>query len=152
MGVNSSSSSGSSSFSISALHDHLCFGRSLESFSSSSPSSTLVSWEDTTLSSIPRERVIGESEVEISPSRSVSNDLSASGDSSKGSTSTRFEPYVRATRFFVETMGDDWEGGEEVGGAVLGELFKATIGNASLLVPVRHFGALRAKLRLPSDR
>ena len=95
---------------------------------------------------------MGEREVEISPSRSVSNDLSASGDSSEGGTSTRFEPYVRGTRFFVATMGDDKEGGEEVGGAVLGELFKEVIGNAPLLVSVGHFGTLRGNVRLPSDR
>ena len=104
------------------------------------------------MSSIPRERAIGESEVEISPSKSVSNDLSASGDLSEGGASTRFEPYVRGTRFFVETMGDDREGGDEVGGAVLGELFKEVIGNAPFLLSVGHFGTLRAKLRLPSDR
>jgi len=151
VGVNSSSSD-PFSFSSSAIHAHWCFGGSPESFSSSSPSSTLVSWEDTTLSSIPRERAIGESEVEISPSKSVSNDLSASGDSSEGGTSARFEPYVRGTRFFVATMGDGRERGEEVGGAVLGELFKEVIGNAPFLVSVRHFGTLQGKLRLPSDR
>jgi len=95
---------------------------------------------------------MGEREVEISPSRSVSNDLSTSGDSSEGGTSARFELYVRVTRFFVETMGDNWEGGDEVGGAVLGELFEEVIGNAPFLVSVKHFGTPRAKLRLPSDR
>lgn len=82
------------------------------------------------MSSVPIERAAGESEIEISPSTSVPNDLSASGDSSGGGASPRFEPYVCATRFFVETMGDDKRGGEEVGGAVLGEPFKEVIGNA----------------------
>ena len=82
-------------------------------------------------------------------------DLSASGNSSEGGASTRLEPYVRATRFFVETMGDDGRGGEEVGGAVLGELFKDVIGNVSLWVSAGHFGTLERSersYRLPADR
>ena len=77
-------------------------------------------------------RAAGENEIEVSPSTSVPNDLSASGDSSEGGASTRFEPYVRVTRFFVETMRGDEGGGEEVGGAVLGELFEEVIGGAPL--------------------
>ena len=47
-----------------------------------------------------------------------------------------FEPYVRIMGFFVETMGDDGGGGDEVGGAVLGELLKETIGGAPFGVSV----------------
>jgi hypothetical protein len=121
---------------ISSIHDHLCLvcsGDLAFSSSSSSSSSTLVSWEDTTLSSIPLVRAADESEIEISPSTSVPNELSASGDSSKSGTSTRLEPYVLVARFFVVAMGGDEGGGEEVGGAVLGELFEADIGSASSL-------------------
>lgn len=91
-----------------------------------------MSWEDTTLSSRPDERTADESEIEVSPSTSVPNDLSASGVSSEGGASTRFEPYVRVTRFFVESMGGDKGGDEEVGGAVLGESFREVIRNDPL--------------------
>jgi hypothetical protein len=92
-----------------------------------------VSWEDTALSSRPDERTAGESEIEVSPSTSVPNDLSASGDSSEDGAPTRFEPYVRVTRFFVETMGGDIWGDEEVGGAVLGESFRRSHWKCSAL-------------------
>jgi len=132
-GANSASSSDSDSFFNASIHDHWCFGRAGESsFSSSSSSSTLVSWEDTILSPIPCERATGESEIEVSPSTSVPNDLSASGGSSEGRASTRLEPYDRVARCFAEIMGGDGGGGEEVGGAVLGELFKEVIGSAPL--------------------
>jgi len=91
-----------------------------------------VSWEDTTLLSSPDECTAGESEIEMSPSTSVPNDLSASGDSSEGGASTRFEPYVRVTRFFAESMGGDRGGDEEVGGAVSGESFREVIRNDPL--------------------
>ena len=94
-----------------------------------------MSWDDTILSSIPDERVAGESEIEISPSASVLNDISASGASSEGGISARLEPYVRVTRFFAGTMGDDEGGGEEVGGAVLGELFRGVIEMCRLKCP-----------------
>ena len=146
-GADSASSSDSLSSLSAVIHDHWCFGRFGEStFSSSSSSSTLVSWEDTALSSIPGERAVGESEIATSPSTSVPNDLSASGGSSEGDASTRIEPYVRVTRFFVETIGDDKGGDEEVGGTVLGESFKEVIGNAPFRVSVWNAPASR---RLP---
>lgn len=128
VGADPPSSPESDSSLNSASHDHLCF-LFLGGFSSSSSSSTLVPWEDTTLSSVPRECAAGESEIDISPSTSVPNDLSASGDSSSGWASARLELYVRVTRVFVETIGDD-KGDEEVGGAVLGELFEEGIESA----------------------
>lgn len=59
-----------------------------------------------------------------------------------------FEPYVRIMGFFVETMGGDGGGGDEVGGAVLGELLKEVIGGAPFGVSLRHFGTLSAKLQV----
>lgn len=130
-GANSASSSDSAGSLSNATHGHWCFGCLGEpSFSSSSSLSTLVSWEDTALSLSPDERTAGESEIGMSLSTSVPNDLS--GDSSEGGASTRFEPYVRVTRFFVESMGGDKGGDEEVGGAVLGESFREVIRNDPL--------------------
>ena len=106
-----------------------------------------MSWKDTILSSSLDVRTAGENEIKISPSTSLPNDLSALRNLSEGGTSTRFEPDVSVTRFFAETMRGDEGGGEEVGGAVLGELFKEVIGGA-----VAHFGHSRQSFKLLSNR
>ena len=90
---------------------------------------------------------MGENEIEISPSTSLPNDPSALRNSSEGGTSTHFELYVGVTRFFAETMQGDEGGGEELGGAVLGELFKEVIRGA-----VTHFGHSRQSFKLLSNR